>query len=95
MKTSNKILLSSALALAVAGIGNAQAADAKKVEKEKCYGVTKEGKNDCGVKGVSSCAGTSKVDGDKGAWLYLKKGVCEKLVGGSLTIGKNEEKKDS
>ncbi|HBN23003.1 MAG TPA: hypothetical protein DD412_07180 [Holosporales bacterium] len=91
MKTTNKILLSSALALAVAGISDTKAADKKKVEKEKCFGVTKAGKNDCGVKDVSSCMGTSKIDGDKGAWIYLKKGICEKLVGGSLTIGKNEE----
>ena len=60
-------------------------ADAAKGEKEKCYGVAKAGKNDCGnAAGTHSCAGQSTVDGDGGEWLSLPKGVCERLVGGSL-----------
>ena len=51
---------------------------------EKCYGVAKAGKNDCASTGNSSCAGTSKKDGDKKAWLYVPAGYCERIVGGSL-----------
>jgi len=51
---------------------------------EKCYGVVKSHKNDCQTSS-GSCAGTVKKDGQGDAWLYLPKGTCEKIVGGSLT----------
>jgi uncharacterized membrane protein len=50
---------------------------------EKCYGVAKAGVNDC-FTANNSCAGTSKQDGQKDAWVYIPKGTCLKLVGGSL-----------
>ena len=90
MKTSNKILLSSALALAVAGIGNADAADEAKPTKEKCYGVVKAEKNDCGAGDAHSCAGQATEDRHPQEWLYLPAGVCDKLAGGSLTAGEAE-----
>jgi uncharacterized membrane protein len=49
---------------------------------EKCYGIAKAGKNDCQTAN-SSCAGTSRRDGQKDAWIYVPAGTCEKLVGGS------------
>ena len=55
--------------------------------KEKCYGVAKAGKNDCSWAG-GSCAGSSKKDGDKTAWIILPKGTCDKLVGGTTTENK-------
>ncbi|MCE7616449.1 DUF2282 domain-containing protein, partial [Vibrio fluvialis] len=51
-------------------------------EKEKCYGVAKAGKNDCATK-TSSCAGTSKMDHQKDAFVVVPKGLCDKLAGGS------------
>jgi uncharacterized membrane protein len=60
---------------------------AEKVEMEKCYGVVKAGKNDCQT-AASSCAGTSKKDGQKDAWILIPKGTCEKIVGGSLASAK-------
>ena len=56
----------------------AVAADAK----EKCYGVVKAGKNDCATK-TGSCAGTSKVDSQKDAFVMVPKGLCDRLSGGS------------
>lgn len=53
---------------------------------EKCYGVAKAGKNDCGANG-HGCAGQAKADGDKNEWLSLPKGSCERIVGGSLQPG--------
>jgi len=53
-----------------------------KFESEKCYGVSKAGKNDCQTAN-SSCAGTSRRDAQKDAWVYVPAGTCEKLVGGS------------
>ncbi len=54
-----------------------------KFEAEKCYGMAKAGKNDCQT-ASSSCAGTSKKDGQGDAWIYTPAGTCDKLVGGSL-----------
>ncbi len=90
-KKSVNTLLASAVALTVAGgIG---AAEAAKGDKEKCYGVVKAGHNDCGdAAKTHSCAGYSKVDGHGGEWLALPKGVCERLVGGSLTPKEGSEK---
>ena len=51
---------------------------------EKCYGIAKAGKNDCQT-AKSSCAGTSKKDGQTDAWVAVPKGTCEKIVGGSLS----------
>lgn len=51
---------------------------------EKCYGIAKAGKNDCQT-AKSSCAGTSKTDGQSDAWVSVPKGACEKIVGGKLT----------
>jgi uncharacterized membrane protein len=58
-------------------------APAPKFEAEKCFGIAKAGRNDCQTAN-SSCAGTSKRDGQGDAWVYLPKGSCEKVVGGSL-----------
>ena len=51
---------------------------------EKCYGVAKAGQNDCKAGAGTSCAGSSTVDAQGDAWMYVAKGTCEKLVGGSL-----------
>ena len=67
---------------ALSSIGTAYAED----KPEKCYGVVKAGKNDCQTSS-GSCAGTVKNDGQKDAWIYLPKGTCEKIVGGSLKSG--------
>lgn len=54
---------------------------------EKCYGISKAGKNDCGS-ATEACAGQSKADGSKGAWLAVPKGTCDKIVGGSTEESK-------
>ena len=51
-------------------------------EKEKCYGISKAGQNDCAsASGSHSCAGQSKVDMDKGEWKYVAKGTCKTMKG--------------
>ncbi len=82
MKNMTKTLaLSSAI---TAGIMMASAGDVYAGKKmEKCYGVAKAGKNDCAAGPGTSCAGSSKVDAQKDAWMYVAKGTCEKIVGGS------------
>ncbi len=55
---------------------------------EKCYGIAKAGKNDCGS-GTEACAGQSTTDNAKNAWIGLPKGTCDKIVGGSTTENKS------
>jgi uncharacterized membrane protein len=82
MKT--RLFLASAIAAAIAvpAVTGAQPAPAPKFDAEKCYGITKAGKNDCQTAN-SSCAGTSKRDGQRDAWVYVPKGTCDRLVNGS------------
>lgn len=49
---------------------------------EKCYGIAKAGKNQCGGKG-HTCATLSKIDKDPNSWIYVPKGNCDKIVGGN------------
>jgi uncharacterized membrane protein len=54
---------------------------------EKCYGISKAAKNDCAA-GAHSCAGQATMAMDKASFVYLPKGACAKIAGGSLTAGK-------
>ena len=86
MKASTILLVPAmavALSMALEGGALAGPAPAPKFEHEKCYGVAKAGKNDCETT-TSSCAGTARRNGQADAWVYLPKGSCEKVVGGSL-----------
>lgn len=67
----------------VLALGLSGTAAAAKPQMEKCYGIVKAGKNDCQT-ATSACAGTAKQDRQPDAWIYLPKGTCEKIVGGSL-----------
>lgn len=84
-----QVLLAAALsAVCVAGISSANAADEKKMEKEKCFGIAKAGQNDCATaSGTHSCAGQAKKDMDANEWKYVAKGTCEK-VGGKMVAAK-------
>ena len=84
MKTTHFLVASAlAAALSIPVVAQAGPAPQPQFEAEKCYGVAKAGKNDCQTAN-SSCAGTSKKDGQGDAWIYAPAGTCEKLVGGSL-----------
>lgn len=77
-----KTLLSAALfaAVGVALSGTPAVADDG---KEKCGGIVKAGKNDCAANG-HSCQGQAKKDKDANEWVYLPKGVCDKIVDGHV-----------
>lgn len=56
---------------------------------EKCAGIAKAGKNDCGaLDGKHSCSGMAKKDNDKTEWVYVPAGTCEKITGGSVAAVK-------
>jgi uncharacterized membrane protein len=67
------------LALTALASGAALAQDkgaSIKGEKEKCYGVSLAGKNDCQAGPGTTCAGTSKTDYQGNAWKFVAKGTC-------------------
>ncbi len=86
---SNRVLIASALAAAVAApsLASAQAGPAPtpSFQAEKCYGIAKAGKNDCASTGNNSCGGTSRVDADPRAWVYVPVGYCDRIVNASKT----------
>jgi|SRR5690349_20917175 uncharacterized membrane protein len=70
------LALAGAVAAALGLAAQAAPSAAQDADKEKCYGIAMAGKNDCAATGNNSCAGTSKMDYDKGAWKYVAKGTC-------------------
>ena len=66
-------LLATAVAMAASSVGvTAQAADGK----EKCYGISLAGKNDCAAGPGTTCQGTSTVDYQGNAWKLVPTGSC-------------------
>lgn len=86
-KKTLQTVLVSAVALSVSGGVTAANADMGPDENsEKCFGVVKASANDCAAADKAhGCAGVATEDGNWAEWISLPKGVCERLVGGSLT----------
>ncbi len=61
-------------AVAAALVGHVTTASAQ--AKEKCYGVSLAGKNDCAAGPGTTCAGTSTVDYQGNAWTLVDAGTC-------------------
>ncbi|RPI46874.1 MAG: DUF2282 domain-containing protein [Betaproteobacteria bacterium] len=77
MQARNIAVTAIALAALASGAALAQDKGASiKGEKERCYGISLAGKNDCAAGPGTSCAGTSKVDYQANAWKYVPKGTC-------------------
>jgi uncharacterized membrane protein len=57
--------------------------------KEKCFGISLKGQNDCAAGPGTTCAGTSRVDYQGNAWKLVNGGACvttqTPLGPGSLT----------
>ena len=86
MKNTNVIVHSAIAGLLALGLTSGTALAAKD-GMEKCADIAKAGQNDCGTS-KHSCAGQATKDGDKEEWLYVAKGTCEKIVGGSVVAKK-------
>jgi uncharacterized membrane protein len=86
-KTVSAAVLAGSFAAAFAMA--ATPASAQNTNKERCYGVSLAGKNDCAAGPGTTCAGTSKVDYQGNAWKYVDKGTCTRMStpkgAGSLT----------
>lgn len=52
---------------------------------EKCAGIAKAGKNDCGaLDGKHGCAGQAPADNMDTEWVYVPEGTCTKITGGRV-----------
>jgi uncharacterized membrane protein len=80
MNQNHRLLLSALTGAIVLGVVSTPAFAG---DNEKCAGVVKAGKNDCATS-ANSCSGQVKTDSNKEAWIYVPKGTCEKIVGGTL-----------
>lgn len=74
--TTNAALIAGSIALAMSAAGSLQPAEA--AAKEKCYGVSLAGQNDCAAGPGTTCAGTSTVDYQGNAWSLVPAGDCLK-----------------
>lgn len=78
MNSRNFAVTAAAVAALAAGAALAQDKGATiKGEKERCYGISLAGQNDCAAGPGTTCAGTNKADYQGNAWKYVAKGTCE------------------
>ncbi|MEM8698906.1 MAG: DUF2282 domain-containing protein [Pseudomonadota bacterium] len=76
MSGKNTLFTVAAVATAVAAVSVVNATPAQAAAKEKCYGISLAGKNDCKAGAGTTCAGTSTVDYQGNAWTLVPKGDC-------------------
>ena len=88
MNTSHQALLAAAIFSAIGAAASAQVHPEKPTYPyEKCYGIARAGLNDC-FTAKNSCAGTTTRDNEPQAWIYVPKGTCSRIVGGSTMAPK-------
>ena len=79
-KTSavSSLALAGALATVLSAMAVPASADPVPVtaDKEKCFGISLAGKNDCAAGPGTTCAGTNKLDYNGLAWKLVPKGTC-------------------
>lgn len=83
--TVSATILASAVATALASFANAapmteaEMSAAMAAGKEKCYGVSLAGMNDCAAGPGTTCQGTSTVDFQGNAWTLVPSGTCTSI----------------
>jgi len=75
-KINPALSLALAAALTSALAAASSTASAQGSAKEKCYGVSLKGQNDCAAGAGTTCAATSRVDYQGNAWKLVSKGTC-------------------
>jgi uncharacterized membrane protein len=81
----NSTLLATAVATAMASMAVAgpltkeEAAAATAAKKEKCYGVSLKGQNDCAAGPGTTCQGSSTTDFQGNAWKFVVQGTCASI----------------
>jgi len=85
-RLANVLVLGSAVGVAVLAVAHYShwlPGGGKRFElaRERCYGVVRAGRNDCGT-ALHACAGQALADRGEGEWLMLPSGTCQKIAGG-------------
>lgn len=75
--TAKTLAVAGSLAAALAA--HIAAPAAAEGTKEKCFGVSLAGQNDCAAGPGTTCAGTSKVDYQGNAWTLVPAGTCTSI----------------
>ena len=81
---TKSLVIASAMAAAMT---TAVTTSAHAQSKEKCYGVSLAGKNDCAAGAGTTCAGTSTVDYQGNAWTLVPAGTCADIELPTATDG--------
>lgn len=63
-----------------AALAQSNMPDAKAGAKERCYGVSMAGKNDCAAGPGTTCQGTSTMDFQGNAWKFVQGGTCANIM---------------
>lgn len=93
MSNTNQMISAAIGGLLVMGLASGSAAAAD-VKMEKCYGIAKAGKNDCGSKAAGhSCAGQASRNSDANDFVVVPVGTCSKIVNGSTVAAEAMMKK--
>jgi uncharacterized membrane protein len=83
--TLKTVAIAGAVAAAMTAHGATTAAAAS---KEKCYGVSLAGQNDCAAGPGTTCAGTSVKDYQGNAWTLVDAGTCTSIELPAMDDGK-------
>ncbi len=86
--TTKTLAVAGAVAAALAA---SLSAPAHAQEKEKCFGVSLAGENDCAAGPGTTCAGTSTVDYQGNAWTLVEAGTCAEIELPDGRMGSLEE----
>ncbi len=83
--TISSVVLAGAVASALASIAVAAPLSKEEVDaataahKEKCFGVSLKGMNDCAAGPGTTCQGTSTVDFQGNSWKFVRHGTCTSI----------------
>lgn len=83
-KTMKSVAIVGAVAAAMTAHSTTTASAAA---KEKCYGISLAGENDCAAGAGTTCAGTSTVDYQGNAWTLVDAGTCAEIELPALADG--------
>ncbi len=76
--TFTSAMIAGAVVTAVSAVSAVNVEPAAAAAKEKCFGISLAGQNDCAAGPGTTCAGTSVIDYQGNAWTLVPAGDCAK-----------------
>ena len=93
MSYKNPLLTTTIASIVALSASQAIAVPNQPTAWEKCAGIAKMGKNDCGaLDGKHNCAGQAIQDNSDQEWVYVPEGTCTKITGGIIAKVKPAKK---